>query len=107
MSNQLWTAHLNPDSPRFEIWRQILAGDSVPLASPRTWRANFGDAETNVSIFKLDVAALTVEQRARLVNWIAESFGESPTRANQEIDAVGFPIREVDVIVGFSLRAFI
>jgi hypothetical protein len=107
MSNQLWTAHLQPSSPRFEAWAKILGGDTVPLVSPRTYRANFGDQEINVSIYKLDIGALTVEQRKRLVNFIAETFGAAPAVIDQELETIGFPIREVDVIVGFSLRAFI
>ena len=105
MSNKLWTARLNPDSPRFESWWQILQSDFVPLLSARTDRANFGDQETNVSIFHVDVTDLTVDQRDRLVNWIAEKFGAAPALIDAELDTVGFPIREVDVLVLYS-RAF-
>jgi hypothetical protein len=107
MSNSLWTARLNPESPRFETWWLILGSDVVPLLSPRTYRANFGEAEVNVTIYKLDVANFTVDQRDRLVQWISEKFGAAPAEINRELEAVGFPIREVDVVVAYSLRAFI
>jgi hypothetical protein len=105
-SKPLWAAHLNPNSPRYETWARILAGDEVPLVKPVASRANLGD-EKNVEVYVLDIQRLTADQRDRLVQWVAEKFGVPPAAVNEQLESVGFPIREADVIVAFSMRAFL
>jgi hypothetical protein len=106
LSNPLWTACLLSSSPRYEQWRQILGCDSVPLESPQRYLANLGP-ERDVVIYKLSVAELKPDQRERLVSWLVGRFGGDPADIERELSERGFPIRESDVIVAFSLRPFL
>lgn len=101
-----YTVILNPSSPRFEAWAGIFDGGEIPLKSCWPASANLGP-EKSVQVYALDIPRLTPGQRERLVQWTAEKFGVAPKLVNEELEAVGFPIRECDVIVAFRLRAFI
>jgi hypothetical protein len=103
----LWTAHLNPHSPRYKDWQRILGSDDVPLLDPKTYRANFGKEESEVEIHKLDWQGMSVDQKDRLVAWVAQQFNVHRAEARAELNQRGFPIRAADVIVAFSLRAII
>lgn len=105
-SNPLWTATLFSNSPRYEDWQRILGSDSVPLESPQVCRASLGD-ERDVLIYKLAIAELKPGQRERLVEWICSKFHTDHADVERELEEKGFPIREADVIVAYSMRAFI
>lgn len=68
----LWSATLDPDSPRYAQWKEILGSEIVPLKSPSLFKTKLGDEEDGV--YALDLKQF---------------------------------IRESDVIVAFSLRAFL
>jgi hypothetical protein len=108
MPAQLWWAHLYPQSPRYATWRAILGSDNVPLKSPRSAKASLGFpvCET-VECYEIDLAAMTAEQKDRLFDWCAGQFGEDRAAIRADLEREGFPIREADVIVAFSLRAFV
>ncbi len=105
MSNPLFTAVLNSQSPRYSDWRHVLGHDSVPIKSPQVAKANLGD-ELDVEVYQLDIEALSPEQRDRLVNFVALKFGVAPVKVEEQLESIGFPIRAVDVTVGYSMRAF-
>lgn len=106
-ANRLWWAHLNPRSARYATWREILGSDDVPLKKPSAVRCDLGHpvAET-VDCYELDLAVMTEEQKGRLVDWCAAKFGASAAEIRAEIERSGYPIREADVMVAFSMRAF-
>lgn len=109
MSAPLWWAHLRDDSPRYATWREILGDGDVPLKSPSSFFADLGDpvVEGDVECYVLDWAGMKPAQKQRLADFIAQKFGCSLNDALLEGDARSYPIRESDVIVAFSLRAFI
>jgi hypothetical protein len=90
------TAQLNPTSPRYATWRDILGGDTVPVTTSQPFRARFGGIE-EVHAFALDLPRLTPEQRTRLVDWITGQFKAGRAGVEAELDQAGFPIRAVDV----------
>ena len=106
MSNELWSAILNPHGPNYQTWRDVLGSDRVPLKSCAPVPAELG-TEPHVEVYLLDLAALTLPQRARLLGFIAQKFGVPVYEAEATIAKTGFPIRAADVIVAISLRAVI
>jgi hypothetical protein len=106
MTVELYRAVLDPSGPNFATWREILGGDQVPLKSPGEVKAQL-EGEGQREVYLLDVAALTLSQRARLWAAVAKKFGVPIYEAEAEINKKGFPIRAVDVIVSFDMRAFV
>jgi hypothetical protein len=105
MSVELWSAILDHDGPNYVTWYEIFGSGRVPLKSPRSAQATLGE-ETNVEVYLLNVAALTLIQRARLMAVVAQKFGVPIYEVEAEIAKRGFPIRAEDVIVSVDLRAF-
>ena len=108
---ELFSAILNPVSPNFQTWVEILGNSRVPLESPKPVKAEFhGDPrfadEKDVDCYLLNLKALTLSQRARLVGAVALKFGIRISEVEAEINRVGFPIRAADVIVSYDMRAF-
>jgi hypothetical protein len=105
----LWSATLNPSSPRYHEWHAILGGNDVPLLSPRESEAQLG-AETD-QVYLLNVPALSEQQLNRLINHLAKKFGAACDATldeiRSEVKSKGMPIRYADVIVAFSMRAFV
>lgn len=106
MSNELWSATLNPDGPNYQTWRELLGSEHVALKSCRPIKATLG-MEKDVEVYLLDLRALTLGQRARLLNSIAQKFRAPIFEVEAEIARSGFPIRAADVIVAISVRAVI
>jgi hypothetical protein len=106
MTNELWSAILNPAGPNYQTWHDALGSDRVSLISPRSIMTDMGE-ERNVEAYLLDLRALTLGQRARLLSAVAKRFGVPVYEVESEVARVGFPIRAADVIVAISLRAVI
>jgi hypothetical protein len=102
--NGLWSAILNPAGPNYQTWREVLGSEKVPLKSSAPVTAELG-TEPNVEVYLLDIAALTLPQRARLLGFIAQKFGMPVFEVEATIAKTGFPIRAADVIVSIGLRA--
>lgn len=102
---ELWSATLDPNSPRYKQWSEILGSEIVPLKSPTAFRTKLGDEPDEV--YALDLKAFTPQQTDRLVAFIRNKFGAEEDEVREELRVRGFPIREADVILAFSLRAFI
>lgn len=101
----LWEAYLIPGSPHYREWLEILGTDEVPLISPADGEALLGNEPDRVHL--VDISKLSAEQFARLVRYVSTNFQANPDEVAKEIKAVGFPIRTCDVVVAFSLRAFL
>lgn len=103
---RLWCAYLRGGSPRYEEWRAILGGDEVELADPYERRATL--EKPDVPVYLLSVKRLSEEQRRRLARFVAEKCGVREEEVRGQFEANGhFPIREEDVTLVFSMRAFV
>ena len=99
-----WTTTLDPGSPRYAEWREILGGDDVPLVMPISDTVMLGGEKAEV--YLLNYCGMSAPQRRRLVDWVSRKFSMTPEAAEKEIDEVGFPIRKADVIVTFHAKTF-
>jgi hypothetical protein len=97
---------LNPSGPNYEAWTKVFDGSRVPLKSSASVKADLG-AEKDVEVYLLDLSAMPLGVRARLVTAVAAKFGVPVYEVEAEIKKVGFPIRAADVIVSFDVRAFV
>lgn len=102
----LWEATLDPNSPRYNDWKQILESEKVPIKSPAAFECKLGENETD-QVYALDIPKLDDGQFRRLVEFIQKKFGVTETEVEAELFRRGFPIRDSDVIVAFSMRAFL
>ena len=98
MSNEMWSAILNPQGPNYATWRETLDGEKVPLKSSQSVKAQLGP-EKDVEVYMLDLTALPLGNRARLVGRMAATFGVPVYEVEAELKRSGFPIRAADVIV--------
>jgi hypothetical protein len=101
----LWHATLNPASPRYKDWLEILGTDRVELLHPKTIQTKLGEEEAEVYV--LDWLNLEGEASQRLLDFLARKFNAEKAVIEKNLDEDGvFPIRAQDVIVSFDLRAF-
>jgi hypothetical protein len=86
------------DPERAALWQETFGRDRVPIKTmvPQ-WVSVPG--HPLVLAYMMDLAALTAEQRARLVRAIAEKFGYPPTEVEAEMDRVGVPVLAENVTV--------
>jgi len=101
---ELFSAILNPAGPNYERLREIFGSQNVPLKSPYSALAHLGP-EKDVEVYMLDLRALTLGQRARLLMVVSEKTGVPASVIEADIEPRGFPIRAADVIVSISMRA--
>ena len=104
MSRELWSAILNPSGPNFESWNEVMGAHRVPLQSAKSILVTLGE-EKNVEVYQLDLSAMTLKQKARLLGFVARKFNTPVYEVEKEIAQRGFPIRAADVIVSFDMRA--
>lgn len=103
---ELFSAILKPSTPNFDVWVKVFGSTEVPLQSPVATRADIG-REKDVPVYLLNLAAMTLKQRANLLGFVSRKFGVPIYELEKEIAEHGFPIRESDVIVSISARAFL
>jgi hypothetical protein len=106
MSPELYSATLNPRGPNYERLKGIFGESRVPLKSPHTMKAQLGE-EQDVPVYQLDLGALPINQRARLLALVARKCGVTIAKVEEVMLHDSFPIREADVIVAFDMRAFV
>ncbi len=106
MSAEMWSAILNPRGPNYNTWHDTLGSDKVPLKSSASVKVALGP-EKDVEVYMLDLTAMPLGSRARLVGRMAATFGVPVYEVEGELKRSGFPIRAADVIVSFNLRAFV
>lgn len=106
MSEQtLWHAILDPSGPNYQTWHTIFGENHVPLKSCHSTHAQLG--EEKVEVYLLDLAGLSLRQRATLLGALSRKFEVPIYEIEAEINKNGFPIRAADVIVSISTRAFV
>ena len=106
MTAELWSAILNPRGPNYETWRKVLGSDKVPLKCSVPTKMELGE-EKDVEVYLLNLAAMTLKQRARLLGFVSRTFDVPIYELEKEIAEKGFPIRAADVIVSISARAIL
>ncbi|MCC6192241.1 MAG: hypothetical protein IT318_24685 [Anaerolineales bacterium] len=91
-------ANLAPSSPRAPDWLRVFGRlDHIPLVSVAPVPAELPGRPAGQLVYLLDVAALTAEQRGRLVQYIGAAFHAPPTEVEAEITAHGLPLLANDV----------
>jgi hypothetical protein len=103
---ELFSAILRPSTPNYDTWLKLLGSNQVPLKSAKSVKAEIG-GEKGVEVYLINLAAMTLKQRSVLLGFISRNFGVPVYEVEKEIAHKGFPIRAEDVIVSYSLRAFL
>lgn len=91
-------ATIRVDSERAAAWREVFGGDRVPVKSILPGRANL-PGKMNALVYEMDIAALTPDQRSRLVASIASRFEQDPAFVEANLDREGCPVLADDVTV--------
>lgn len=71
---ELYSSSLNPSGPNYEAWQRIFGENQVPLKSAHSQKATLGEHK-DVEVYLLNLDAMTLGQRARLLGFIAQKFG--------------------------------
>lgn len=87
----------NPD--RAIAWRTVFGSETIVLKSPIPSLAKLPGRLTTTLIYEVDIRALTVEQRKRMVAHLAEKFGYEAHVVENALDTEGCPILAEDVFV--------
>src|SRR5260370_31177823 len=103
---ELYSAILNPHGPNYASWHAIFGDSQVLLKSAAPIKAELG-AEKDVEVYLLNLAAMTLRVRPRLLGTLAQKFGCPVYEVEQELNKNGLPIRAEDVIVSVDMRAFV
>jgi hypothetical protein len=106
VTRKLWSATLRPSSPRYEQWRKILGSSEVPILNPKPFATQLGP-EGLQEVYSLDLHRFNRAQVQRLIDVMVDMFGMKPHEANRVLLTDGFPIRAVDVLVSYYVRAFL
>jgi hypothetical protein len=98
------TAIIAKDSPRAVRWREVFGSEAVPLISPVAVRGQvLGMASAR--FHKLDVRALSGDQRRRLAAYLCGRFRLSEAEVRTSLESEhGMPILADDVMVMVSPR---
>jgi hypothetical protein len=93
------------DSKRSKFFEQILGEKRIPITSPnprfgKTWG---GDLK---SFYFLDMTKISDEQRQSFISHIAKTFNLVLEYVSDEIDIVGVPILNKDIIIMMPLSFF-
>ena len=104
--HQLWKATLNPSSPRYLEWRKIFESDDIPLINPLVFEAILGNERDKSHL--LDWHNIIGDESDRLLDYFAKKYKVRTEELEKEFDNTGhIPIRASDVIISYSVRAFI
>lgn len=87
------------DDQAAATWRKILArSERIPVVSPRAVIANLPGLGATACYF-LDLPRLTPDERSRLVDHLAASFGLPIQEVADDIDEHGVPIRASTCVI--------
>jgi len=84
---------------RGEEFEKLFGTRTVNVRSPFPVLANLGGNPVPESVYMLDLELLTNEQRAKLVQHIAEKFSANPSDVSHFLDEEGLPIKASDTVV--------
>ena len=88
------------DGPRRKLWEEIFPGAVVPIKSLFTIKCDL-PGHPGAEAYMLDLAAISADQRAKLIDVLARRFGEDPAWVAAELDN-GVPILAEGVSVECS-----
>lgn len=102
-----WTGTILEVSPRAQVWRDVFGDACVPILSPIARPGQLPDG-TPADFYFVDTAALSAEQRRRVVAHLVERFGlpEAEVVEGLADPRHGLPILAGDVVVPLPLRFF-
>lgn len=104
MSLQSTMATLSMSSERYTAWMRVFGTCRIPILAPVPQEAMRPEGGTGL-FYRVDVAALTPDQRGRLVVFLAAKFHLAAKDVEEGIDGEhGCPILAEDVIVSFDMR---
>jgi hypothetical protein len=103
---ELYSAILNPHGPNYASWHAIFGDSLVPVKSAASVKVDLG-AEKDVEVYLLNLAAMTLRVRARLLGAVAQELGCPVYEVEAEFSRNGLPIRAEDMIVSVSVKAFV
>ena len=104
--NPLWTAQLNPAGYSYNHLRSIFPDGRVPLTSctPVPREGPHG----RMLFYQVDVPKLTAEQFQQAVKLIAGIWQQPPEEIERDmLGPHGWPLREENITITYSLRAFL
>jgi hypothetical protein len=93
-----FTATIVENSPRAADWLKVFGGREIILKYPFARTGDFPGVGAR-DFYELDLAALTPEQRTRMIVHLASYFHLSEDEVQSTFDDVGCPILAEDVIV--------
>lgn len=93
-----FTATIRQGCPREQDWLAVLGSREVVLKSPLPHLAS-APGHPEALFFEMDLAALSGEQRARLIKHLSKRFGVPVSEVARDLDQVGCPILDEDVTV--------
>lgn len=93
-----FTATIREGSAREQDWLDVFGANEVTLKSPLPHLAS-APGVPKALFFDLDLAALTDEQRGRLIAHLAQRFQVPEQEVAQDLDQEGCPILDEDVVV--------
>lgn len=107
MSDQWFQAKLNPDSPRYLIWRKIFNQDEIPIRSPIPVKGRLDGQEAEY-IYLIDWTQVRGEEARNLVQFVMEKYDVTKAVAVDSLQQHGFfPIRRDDCIISATLPHFL
>jgi len=93
------TATIVESSPRAADWQKIFGRlNDIPLQGPLPTFANL-PGEPNMPIYLLDLSAITLDERSRMIDHIVTRFNLLRADVERDLDAQGMPILVDDIIV--------
>jgi hypothetical protein len=96
------TAIIANDSPRAARWREVFGSETIPLVSPLAVRGQVLGMES-ARFYKLDVRALSDDQRRRLEAYLCGRFRLSEAEVRTSLDGEhGLPVLADDAMVVMS-----
>lgn len=86
------------DGERRAEWLAIFGTDTLPVKSPIPTRVNLPGIP-NALVYEIDLAAISADQRQRLVAHTAAKFDCSPDYVDANLERLGMPVLAQDVTV--------
>ena len=93
-------------SPRYKEWLEVFGANRVPVTTAVPRKTDL-PGKPGAEFYLLDVAALTAEQRSRLVVHLSCKFNLPAEEVEASLDEHGLPILAEDVYVPIDYRYLI
>lgn len=90
------------DPPRIEEFTQIFGGPVVPVKSPIPSWELLGEAKDERLVYMLDFRALEADQKARLVEHLANKFDAPAVTILAQLNERGLPIIAGNTVVAIK-----